>query len=287
MASLSHASKRGIFKCREKTKLASKTCVTASPDVQNSSRQLQPTTNMHAQPLSTPWSRSKLSLPKLKASLVACFRHLLAENFFPRFRKLRRSQKTSVANQNGQQPTKYFSAQRKLPRTVENFENSLAPEDILIAQHLQLRCSHFHTARHWERPSLPRRRARSPAIALRSSALRRSSRRQTWRTMSRRRKILIMFVSTSTEVAEGLMLKLDEDAFWRRYGDEAALSAIAVLLDKRPPQKKRVIYNASYEVMSGVSTRFARLELGKSAVLRSRSRKTSPRHTGIILPLSQ
>ena len=147
MASLSHASKRGIFKCREKTKLASKTCVTASPDVQNSSRQLQPTTNMHAQPLSTPWSRSKLSLPKLKASLVACFRHLLAENFFPRFRKLRRSQKTSVANQNGQQPTKYFSAQRKLPRTVENFENSLAPEDILIAQHLQLRCSHFHSVR--------------------------------------------------------------------------------------------------------------------------------------------
>ena len=82
-----------------------------------------------SQPLSTPWSRSKLSLPKLKASLVACFRHLLAEN--------------SVANQNSQQPTKYFSAQRKLPRTVENFENSLAPEDILIAQHLQLRCSHF------------------------------------------------------------------------------------------------------------------------------------------------
>ena len=150
MASLSHASKRGIFKRREKTKLASKTCVTASPDVQNSSRQLQPTTNMHAQPLSTPWSRSKLSLPKLKASLVACFRHLLAENFFPRFRKLRRSQKTSVANQNGQQPTKYFSAQRKLPRTVENFENSLAPEDILIAQHLQLRCSHFHTPFRWE-----------------------------------------------------------------------------------------------------------------------------------------
>ena len=150
MASLSHASKRGIFTCREKTKLASKTCVTASPDVQNSSRQLQPTTNMHAQPLSTPWSRSKLSLPKLKASLVACFRHLLAENFFPRFRKLRRSQKTSVANQNGQQPTKYFSAQRKLPRTVENFENSLAPEDILIAQHLQLRCSHFHSVPLWE-----------------------------------------------------------------------------------------------------------------------------------------
>ena len=26
-----------------------------------------------SQPLSTPWSRSKLSLPKLKASLVACF----------------------------------------------------------------------------------------------------------------------------------------------------------------------------------------------------------------------
>ena len=78
-----------------------------------------------SQPLSTPWSRSKLSLPKLKASLVACFRHLLAENFFPRFRKLRRSQKTSVANQNGQQPTKYFSAQRKLPRTVENFEKQL------------------------------------------------------------------------------------------------------------------------------------------------------------------
>ena len=133
VASLSHASKRGIFKCREKTKLASKTCFTASPDVQNSSRQLQPTTNMHvqhsSQPLSTPWSRSKLSLPKLKASLAACFRHLLAENFFPRFRKLRRSQKTSVANQNGQQPTKYSSAQRKLPRTVENFENSLAPED--------------------------------------------------------------------------------------------------------------------------------------------------------------
>ena len=41
-----------------KQKLASKTCFTASPDVQNSSRQLQPTTNMHAQPLSTPWSQS-------------------------------------------------------------------------------------------------------------------------------------------------------------------------------------------------------------------------------------
>ncbi|CAE7367520.1 unnamed protein product, partial [Symbiodinium pilosum] len=34
------------------------------------------------------------------------------------------------------------------------------------------------------------------------------------------------------EVAEGLMLKLDEDTFWRRYGDEAALSAIAVLVDE-------------------------------------------------------
>ena len=51
------------------------------------------------------------------------------------------------------------------------------------------------------------------------------------------------------EVAEGLMLKLDEDAFWRRYGDEAALSAIAVLVDEGPPQKKRVIHDASHEVM--------------------------------------
>ena len=51
------------------------------------------------------------------------------------------------------------------------------------------------------------------------------------------------------EVSEGLMLKLDEDAFWRRYGDEAALSAIAVLVDEGPPQKKRVIHDASHEVM--------------------------------------
>ena len=40
------------------------------------------------------------------------------------------------------------------------------------------------------------------------------------------------------EVAEGLMLKLDEDTFWRRYGDEAALSAIAVLVDEGPPRRR-------------------------------------------------
>ena len=51
------------------------------------------------------------------------------------------------------------------------------------------------------------------------------------------------------EVSEGLMLKLDEDAFWGKYGDEAALSAIAVLVDEGPPQKKRVIHDASHEVM--------------------------------------
>ena len=51
------------------------------------------------------------------------------------------------------------------------------------------------------------------------------------------------------EVSEGLMLKLDEDAFWGKYGDEAALSAIAVLVDEGPPEKKRVIHDASHEVM--------------------------------------
>ena len=39
--------------------------------------------------------------------------------------------------------------------------------------------------------------------------------------------------------AEGLMLKLDEDAFWGKYGDEAALSAIAVLVDEGPPLRRR------------------------------------------------
>ncbi|CAE7451815.1 unnamed protein product, partial [Symbiodinium sp. CCMP2456] len=52
-----------------------------------------------------------------------------------------------------------------------------------------------------------------------------------------------------TEVAEGLMIRMKEADFWAKYGDEAAVSAIAVIVEERPPVKKRVVHDASHDVL--------------------------------------
>ncbi|CAE7943858.1 unnamed protein product, partial [Symbiodinium necroappetens] len=50
-----------------------------------------------------------------------------------------------------------------------------------------------------------------------------------------------------TEVAEGLMIKMREADFWAEYGDEAAISAIAVIVEEGPPAKRRVVHDASHD----------------------------------------
>ena len=52
-----------------------------------------------------------------------------------------------------------------------------------------------------------------------------------------------------TEVGEGLMIRMDEADFWARYGEEAAISAIAVIVEEGPPVKKRVVHDASHDVL--------------------------------------
>ena len=52
-----------------------------------------------------------------------------------------------------------------------------------------------------------------------------------------------------TEVAEGLMEVMSEKDFWTRYGKEAAVSAIAVIVDEGPPIKRRVVHDASHDVL--------------------------------------
>ena len=52
-----------------------------------------------------------------------------------------------------------------------------------------------------------------------------------------------------TEVAEGLMTVMDEKDFWARYGREAAISAIAVIVEEGPPVKRRVVHDASHDVL--------------------------------------
>ncbi|CAE7930137.1 unnamed protein product, partial [Symbiodinium sp. KB8] len=44
------------------------------------------------------------------------------------------------------------------------------------------------------------------------------------------------------EVGEGLMIRMDESDFWAKYGEEAAISAIAVIVEEGPPVKKRVVH---------------------------------------------
>ena len=51
-----------------------------------------------------------------------------------------------------------------------------------------------------------------------------------------------------TEVAEGLMTVMGEKDFWARYGREAAISAIAVIVEEGPPVKRRVVHDASHDV---------------------------------------
>ncbi|CAE7172795.1 unnamed protein product, partial [Symbiodinium necroappetens] len=50
------------------------------------------------------------------------------------------------------------------------------------------------------------------------------------------------------EVGEGLMIKMEEGDFWAKYGEEAAISAIAVIVEEGPPVKKRVVHDASHDV---------------------------------------
>ena len=71
------------------------------------------------------------------------------------------------------------------------------------------------------------------------------------------------------KVSEGLMLKLDEDAFWCRYGDEAALLAIAVQVDERPPEKKRVIHDASHKVIKCLVAPFLKDHAGRRGIVLS------------------
>ena len=52
-----------------------------------------------------------------------------------------------------------------------------------------------------------------------------------------------------TEVAEGLMAVMSEKDFWARYGKEAAISAIAVIVEEGPPMKRRVVHDASHDVL--------------------------------------
>ena len=93
-----------------KTKLASKNMLKALVDMQNSSKQLATTT------------ATTMQLPCMHKP----------------------SQPLSTSWRWSQQPTKYFFALQKLPGIVENFENSLAPDDIRIAQLPQLRGTTFH-----------------------------------------------------------------------------------------------------------------------------------------------
>ncbi|CAE7774470.1 unnamed protein product, partial [Symbiodinium microadriaticum] len=51
------------------------------------------------------------------------------------------------------------------------------------------------------------------------------------------------------EVGEGLMIRMDESDFWAKYGEEAAISAIAVIVEEGPPVKKRVVHDASHDVL--------------------------------------
>ena len=51
------------------------------------------------------------------------------------------------------------------------------------------------------------------------------------------------------EVGEGLMIRMDEADFWAKYGEEAAISAIAVIVEEGPPVKKRVVHDASHDVL--------------------------------------
>ena len=52
-----------------------------------------------------------------------------------------------------------------------------------------------------------------------------------------------------SEVGEGLMIKMEEGDFWAKYGEEAAISAIAVIVEEGPPLKKRVVHDASHDVL--------------------------------------
>ena len=52
-----------------------------------------------------------------------------------------------------------------------------------------------------------------------------------------------------TEVVEGLMTVMSEKDFWARYGREAAISAIAVIVEEGPPIKRRVVHDASHDVL--------------------------------------
>ena len=51
------------------------------------------------------------------------------------------------------------------------------------------------------------------------------------------------------EVAEGLMAVMSEKDFWARYGKKAAISAIAVIVEEGPPVKRRVVHDASHDVL--------------------------------------
>ncbi|CAE7852964.1 unnamed protein product, partial [Symbiodinium microadriaticum] len=45
------------------------------------------------------------------------------------------------------------------------------------------------------------------------------------------------------------MIRMDEADFWAKYGEEAAISAIAVIVEEGPPVKKRVVHDASHDVL--------------------------------------
>ena len=51
------------------------------------------------------------------------------------------------------------------------------------------------------------------------------------------------------EVAEGLMVKMTEEEFVRRFGDNRAVAALAVLVEDELTGKKRVIHDGTHGVM--------------------------------------
>ena len=74
---------------------------------------------------------------------------------------------------------------------------------------------------------------------------------QSWKAKNESAEENLSFVREhfDTEVAEGLMTVMNEKDFWARYGKEAAISAIAMIVEEGPPIKRRVVHDASHDVL--------------------------------------